>query len=285
VRREGGVSDDIAMANRRSPAQLRRSRIMKRFRIYLIAIIAVAIAAPLMAQEDEQPPPMVAQNFFVTVDVGQIVAFEGAAKKHFEWHAAQHDTWYWHTWQIVSGEHFGQYIVRSGNHTWADFDEHAAFDQKDTADSLENAARYVKDLSSNIVVAAPEITKWPDDYGMPAMVDVTVIQVNDEYGRAFYDTMEKIHKAIVEKDIPWTYAWSWVASGWEGPGQTWVLVFPYKSWADYGASFELSFWKMIDEVYGDYGTDMIRKTMYKAVDHQENFMAAYRADLSYNPPE
>ena len=30
---------------------------------------------------------------------------------------------------------------------------------------------------------------------------------------------------------------------------------------------------------------IIRKMMAKAVDHQENFMAAYRADLSYNPPE
>jgi len=42
---------------------------------------------------------------------------------------------------------------------------------------------------------------------------------------------------------------------------------------------------MVEEVYGDYETDLIRKTMNKAIVHQENFMAAYRADLSYNPPE
>jgi hypothetical protein len=258
---------------------------MNRFRMFLIAIIVVAIAAPLTAQEAESPPPMVFQNFFVTVDIGQALAFEAAAKDHFEWHAIHNDTWYWHTWQIINGKHFGQYIIRTGNHTWADFDEHAAFDQQDAADFLENVAGYVTEVSSNIVVAAPDITRWPDDYGMPAMVDVTVFQVNDEYGRAFYDTMEKIHKAIVEKDVPWTYAWSWVASGGEGPGQTWVLVFPFKSWADYGASFEPAFWKMIEEVYGDFETDMIRKMMAKAIDHQENFMAAYRADLSYNPTQ
>lgn len=63
------------------------------------------------------------------------------------------------------------------------------------------------------------------------------------------------------------------------------MVFPFKSWADYGASWEPAFWKMVEEVHGDYETDLIRKLMNTAIVHQENFMAAYREDLSYIPPE
>jgi hypothetical protein len=48
---------------------------------------------------------------------------------------------------------------------------------------------------------------------------------------------------------------------------------------------DVPFWKMIEEVYGDFETDMLRKMISKSVSSQENFIAAYREDMSYNPPE
>lgn len=258
---------------------------MNKIRMFLIVMTVCAIAIPLVAQEEEKPAPMVAKNHYVTVNSGQALEFEAAYKGHLEWHANKNDTWYWHTWQIANGQNLGQYIIRTGNHTWADFDEHAEFSKEDSAHYLENVSGYVKKLSSTMVVAVPDISKWPDDYGIPTMVDVNVFQVSSQYSQAFYNAMEKIHKAIVEKEMPFTYSWSFVANGGEGPGETWIMVFPFKSWTEYGASWEPNFWKMVEEVYGDYETDLIRKTMNKAIVHQENFMAAYRADLSYNPPE
>jgi hypothetical protein len=251
---------------------------------FLIMLTIVAIAAPLMAQE-EGSPPMVAENFFVTTDPGLALEFESAYRDHMEWHAQENDTWYWHTWQIVSGNNVGQYIVRSGNHAWADFDEHAEFASDDWAHFQSNVAKYVKEMSSTMVVSDPDISNWPDDYGIPTMVDVTVFQVNNEYDRAFYHTIKKLHAAIIDKEMPFTYAWSFVASGGEGPGPTWVMVFPFKNWAEYGASWEPRFWQMVEEVYGDFETDLIRKMMNKAIVHGENYMVAYRPDLSYNPPE
>jgi len=258
---------------------------MSKIRMLLIVMTVCAIVAPLMAEEEEAPEMVVAKNHFVTVNSGQALEFEAAYKGHLEWHANKNDTWSWHTWQIVNGQDFGQYIIRTGSHTWADWDEHADFSKEDSAHYLENVSGYVKKISSTMVVADPEISRWPEDYGMPTLVDVTVFQVNNEYNRAFYHTMEKIHKAIVEKEIPFTYSWSFVANGGEGPGPTWVLVFPFKSWTEYGDSWEPAFWKLVEEVYGDFETDLIRKMMNKAIVHQENFMAAYREDLSYNPPE
>jgi len=84
--------------------------------------------------------------------------------------------------------------------------------------------------------------------------------------------------------LPVTYSWSWVANGDEGPGPTWILVFPHRSWAEYGESWG-DLWKLVEEVYGEYEADLIRKLWSKSVAHKETFIAAYRADLSYNPPE
>ena len=187
--------------------------------------------------------------------------------------------------QVVNGPNFGQYIIRTGNHTWADWDERPEIQKADGVHYLENVSQYVKKVSSAMVVSSSEITNWPADYGMPTMVDVTVFRINNEYGQAWYHTIEKIHQAIVEKEIPFTYAWSFVASGGEGPGPTWVLVFPFKSWKEYGDSWEPAFWKLVEEVYGGYETDLIRKLMNKAVAYQENYMAAYREDMSYKPPQ
>jgi hypothetical protein len=44
-------------------------------------------------------------------------------------------------------------------------------------------------------------------------------------------------------------------------------------------------WKLVEEVYGDYETDLTRKMWTKSVVHQESFIAAYRENPSYNPPE
>lgn len=257
---------------------------MSKFRMTLIVLTVCAIALPLMAGDEEMPPPMVAKNHFVTVNPGQALEFEAAYKGHLEFHASKNDTWYWHTWQVTNGQAFGQYIIRTGNHTWSDFDGRGEFEQQDYAHYVENVSAYVKKVSSNLVVGVPSISNWPDDYGMPTMVEVNVFHVNSEYDRAFFLAIKKLHEAIVEKELPFTYSWSFVANGAEGPGPTWTLVFPFKSWAEYGESMQPAFWKLVEEVYGDYETDLIRKMLGKGTGSQESFIAAFRADLSYNPP-
>ena len=149
---------------------------MNNSRWFAVLATALVVAAPVAAQE-EQPPTMVAKNYFLTVFPGQGAQFEAAYKSHVQWHVDNDDDWYWHTWQIENGENMGQYIVRTGDHEWADFD-----------------------------------------------------------GRE-----------------------------------------------EYGANFDIPFWKMVEEVYGDFETDMIRKLWSKSVSAQKSFIAVYRPDLSYNP--
>ncbi len=256
---------------------------MRKMQPILIMLMVLAIAVPLMAQEEEKPQMTVAKNHFINVSPGQALDFEAAYTGHIQWHAEMNDTWYWHTWQVVNGENLGSYIMRTGGHQWSDWDEHAEFSKADGAHFWKNVAPFVQDISSVMVVSNDEISNWTNDYGMPTMVDVTVFHLKGEYRRGFYSAVKKLHEAIVEKEIPFTYAWSSVVSGGDGPAMT--LVFPYKSWAEMGAAMEVPFWKMVEEAYGDFETDMLRKMISKSVSSQENFIAAYREDMSYNPPE
>jgi hypothetical protein len=255
---------------------------MRKMQPILIAIMVLTISVPLMAQE-EKPTMMVAKNHFINVSPGQALDFEAAYTGHIQWHADMNDTWYWHTWQIVNGKNLGDYIMRTGNHQWSDWDEHAEFSKADGAHFWKNVAPFVQDISSVMAISNDEISTWTNDYGMPTMVDVTVFHLKGEYHRAFYSAVKKLHEAIVDKEIPFTYAWSSVVSGGDGPAMT--LVFPYKSWAEMGAVMDVPFWKMVEEAYGDFETDMLRKMISKSVKSQENFIAAYREDMSYNPPE
>ncbi|MCK5377411.1 MAG: hypothetical protein KAJ97_10030, partial [Acidobacteria bacterium] len=170
---------------------------MRKIQLILIALMVLAVAAPLMAQEEGKPPMTVAKNHFIDVSPGQALAFEEAYKGHIQWHANMNDTWYWHTWQVVNGENFGQYIIRTGGHQWSDWDEHAEFSKEDGAHFWKNVAGFVQDISSVMVVSNMEISNWTEDYGMPTMVEVTVFHIKGEYSRAFYSAVEKLHEAIV----------------------------------------------------------------------------------------
>ncbi len=102
-----------------------------------------------------------------------------------------------------------------------------------------------------------------------------------KHTRTFYHAIKRIHEAIVEQEMPFTYSWAWVANGGEGP--TWILAMPFSSWAEYAENMELPFWKKVEELYGDFETDMLRKMWSKSEASEESFVVSYRAGLSYNP--
>jgi len=254
---------------------------MRRFSLILTVAVMLIAATPALAEEEAKP--VVATNYMISVQPSQVMAYEEAHKAHMQWHRDQNDSWSWHTWQIMTGKHMGQYIVRTSGHTWADYDAHGEFDADDGAHYMQTVAGHVQSWASQMVVSQPDISHWPEDTAFPKMVDVTVFNVKNESIRTFHHAIKKLHGAIQEKEIPFTYGWSMVASGAEGP--TMILVFPYGSWAEYGAEMETPFWKMVEEVYGDFETQMLRKMISKSVNHQENHMAMFRKDLSYEPAE
>ena len=54
---------------------------------------------------------------------GQEQKFEAGYKQHLKWHEANHDTWDWYGWYIISGPRYGQFVDATFNHTWSDFDK------------------------------------------------------------------------------------------------------------------------------------------------------------------
>jgi len=246
---------------------------------YWIVVVVLLFGLVPWAGAGEGAPQSVTQVYFVEVAPSQANQFEAATKSHMAWHRTNNDPWTWQMWQFVNGERVGQYAVATGGHTWADFDTRAVFEQKDVADWTAKVGPYVKGLRSALEVDNKEISRLPKDMKTPKMVEVTVFKLKHARWRAFYHAVEKIHKAIVKKDAPYFYAWRTVANGGESP--TMILFVPRNSWAEFEPKG--SFWSMVEEVYGDFETNVIRKTIGKAIRSEESLVAAYRPDLSYVP--
>ncbi len=68
----------------------------------------------------------IAQVWTVKPVAGSGAGFESALRDHIAWRKANGETWNWTTYQVVTGPNQGDYVIRSGDHTWADFDEYDA---------------------------------------------------------------------------------------------------------------------------------------------------------------
>jgi hypothetical protein len=53
---------------------------------------------------------------------GKTADFTAGYKQHLIWHTANHDSWNWYGWFIISGPRDGMFIDATFNHSWRDFD-------------------------------------------------------------------------------------------------------------------------------------------------------------------
>jgi len=232
------------------------------------------------AQEAAQKPPeSLAWVYFVSPAPGQGMKLEAAMKQHYTLHAKANDPWRRNVWEVVTGDHVGSYIIRTGGHTWADFDAEADI-PGDREDIATNIAPYVSSVAGAITEWDQDISRWPDDLPMPKMVEVTVYHLKPGAWRKFYMAVKKVHEAIGEKKLPFHYGWEWTASG--GHGTEITLVIPHATWADFKGP-EGSLWKAVEEVYGETEADMLRGLISKSTKSMESYIVTYRDDLSYVP--
>ena len=243
------------------------------------AVLTFSSGLALAQEAAEKPPESLAWEYFVSPAPGQGMKLEAAMKQHYVLHMKAKDPWRRNVWEVTTGDHVGSYIIRTGNHTWADFDHEIQF-SGDREDLAANVFPHIASVSSVIVEWDVDVSRWPEDLPMPKMVDVTVYHLKPGAWRKFYMAIKKVNEAIGEKKLPLHYGWEWTVSG--GHGTEIALVIPHDTWADFkgpGASL----WKAVEEVYGETEADMLRDLLSKCTESTENFVASYRADVSYVP--
>ena len=255
---------------------------MKRnLRILVVLPVLMMCAMPMWAEEGEELPEMLAMVYVVDVMPGHQMEFEDAFKEHMEMHRQAQDTWARHAWVVVAGQNLGRYIIRSAWHTWESLDNEVEVpnDQEHVATAL---SPHIDNLSSMVSQAMPKLSNWPEDLGVPKMVEVNVFNLEYDGVEDFFHVVKKIHTMILEQEMPLHYSWSEVVVGASGPQIT--LVMPRSGWADFKPR-DPGIWAMAEEVYGETEAKMMRAMIGDAIESEEHFVAMFRPDLCLIPGE
>jgi hypothetical protein len=245
-------------------------------------LFAMAPMSPVLAQ---QPSSMVEINF-QQPKPGMTRAYEAGRKKHMAWHKSQKDTWSWFTWEVVSGEGTGSYVIGTFQHAWKEFDGREKFDQADSADFAANVGASVAHSSTSYYVQRPDISLSP----MPAspsptpLISVTVFTLKPESVNDFVEAVKKINEGIKKTNYPQSGPSHWyqLVNGGEGP--SFVLVADRASWAAFQPN-EKTLDAMMDEAYGKEQGAAILASLRKAIRTINSQANKYRPDLSYVAPK
>lgn len=200
------------------------------------------MAGGVSAQEN------LAQRYEFTPKPGMSSAAVTAMRAHAEWRVQNGDPWSWTTYVVVTGEDVGSIFVRSGSHTWADFDAYdASFALKGATHFAASVGPLLESTSSSISLVDTTKIRWPEDasgYSLLQFVDYHLIPSREQQ---FDEAVSKFHNAVVQRDYPIYYAFVSTVVGETGPTRR--LAFPFRTWSEFEEP-EQPLAAMMVEVYG-----------------------------------
>jgi hypothetical protein len=251
---------------------------MRKFAGFLIVLGLLAVLGAPAAMAQQQPGP-IAVIYSGKAKPGSEAQFEAALKEHFAWHRQQGDRWTWVTWQYASGERLGQYIVRSGNHNWADFDAAADFMARDEADAAQRLAPHIASLGRSFTRALPQISNWAGPEP-PPMLALTEFRLKPGTDAEFMAVVGRIHEGLQKGNYAGKYSWAQMVAGEEGG--VYVLVSPRANWAAMEPPSP-SFFDVLVRVYGPTEAQSLMDRFSKLVKSSRSELLRQRPDLSYIP--
>ncbi|MGH8213706.1 MAG: hypothetical protein ACREPP_10820 [Rhodanobacteraceae bacterium] len=255
---------------------------MKTLTACVVTTLSLAAATSTWAADANQM--VVSRNYNDTVAPVDQQAYE-AGVKAFNECLHKHGSKY--TWTALSHEtgNVYKYSYVIGPYTWADFDAMGATDKDCDATWRSQGNPHLKDETSSFLVDQPDMSHMPTGWNkqpQPPLMSVTYFTLNPghEANVAFTTAVKQIAAAAMKAKWPYYYRTLKVEGGDEG-SPDYILVFPQKSWADYGMEADPSVWKMLEGVYGKSDADALRKSINDAIKTSSEHIDSYNADLSY----
>lgn len=248
---------------------------MRTVKIAVAALVAALFALPVAGHAQTANK---AQLYRFTPKQGAQADFEAALKSHAQWREQNGDPWSWGVWQVVQGQHLGDFIVRSGGHSWADWDSYmqgfgARGSQKFGADVgplLASEAGYVEAVDTAMV-------HWPEGMGTPALVEVIDFHLDPAKANGWWDAIQKFHQAIAQEEPEGYYHLiAYPVAGADGYGR---LVIPHDSWADFEQP-DRGLEEIMKAVYGDEEAGEIRDAFQGAIRYSRSMVLQHRPDMS-----
>jgi len=236
-------------------------------------LLFCVVAFPEVAQGQTEN---IAQGYVHTVQLEMIAQFEEAVKQHVQWRKQNNDPWEWTWYQMVNGDGLGTYLVRSGNHRWADLDVRYAWDDRVGAAPhfLATVGPFVESEDSSISQLDSALSRPPDDLSAITLFAVTEFDVR--LPGQFREAITKIGEGLDRGNWGRSYLWQMVANG--GTTDA-TLVVPAENWAAL-APPEKSLPVVMAEVYGEQEANELMQQFASSIRSRNSYTLRVRRDLS-----
>ena len=216
----------------------------------------------------------------VGVKIGMNQEFEQALKAHLDWRRENGESWVWGVYQVANGDNMGDYILRSGFHTWADFDDYNEFLTRAAAHFFKMAGPYINSFRGVITRVDDQNLLWPEDNSSVNLIQVFQYRVKIGKTRDLTEVISKVHQALVQQNWPLHYSWEWNANG--GEGIVAMLILPFSSWESMQEP-ENPMESVLEQVYGKEQSQALFAGFADSVESVESRVFVVRRDLALIP--
>lgn len=249
---------------------------------YGLLIVGIVLCAAGILGAQEKPGTIAALEFQKPKN-GMVSQYEAGRKQKAAWHKQQNDPLPLLVWEIMSGENTGTYVVgRLGQH-WADLDKPAIPDETDVAEYQKVIGGYVESLVARYYEYMPKVSNPQGDAKTPSKyAEILTFYVRYGKGSDFRSAIERVFEGGSKTKWPPNYEWYELVSG--GPVDTFVLVLPRSSWADFADKPDVKpFRDMLKEAFGQAESDSIVDRIDRSVEKETDEIVHFHPELSYLP--
>lgn len=249
-------------------------------KLLLVVVVALLVAMPAAAQFQ--------QIVQVQVKPGHEMAYESFIKKVAEAADKTGSSVSWSTFQVAVGKPLGTYRIGLLFETWGERDSWQAvpqmlaeaYGEEEGMKIFSEGASHVASSMSRVWEVVDEGTANPVTITEPApLYTVTIRYVKREMVNEYRGLLRRFKSAYENADSKPNVT-RWVLRVGEGQGTTFRRTQPFDSWS---ARDDFNAGELIDAQFGP-DAPLLFDRMSKAVWKAENFVSAYRADLSRTAP-
>lgn len=195
-------------------------------------VIALVVTATFAFGQELPDPPTQTTVFEVAPIPGHALEFEAALKEHMAWAKEQGSAWGWEVFEITHGKRVGNYLLVSGDHSWADFDTNSEFAAPATARWQAQVSQHVESVAGGIYSMMVGFTRAPeDDLDSYPLRGVSFFSMLPTSGRHFLPNLRKVTDALgTQPSAPPELWYQQVGGGQQG---TFMSVRPFRKWVDW----------------------------------------------------
>jgi hypothetical protein len=223
-----------------------------------------------------------ARSYLVTPRTGTSVQFEAALAAHAAVRREATDPWSWTVYVVETGADAGSFLIRSGNHEWADFDRYEAAMpfQEQVGEHWNNTVAPLVGAWSSMITATDTSLSWNPQgmTGAPAFVKLTGFKLRPGMERRFMTVVREAHAALAAGQWAQPYTWSYPVSGHDDGPLVWLVTF-HADWADM-ADPEPGFDAVMVQQLGEAEYARLMEDMGSAMRGTESMTMRFRPDLS-----